>query len=132
MAEQIVNQSFDIHDQDDTIGGRISRARDALELSTAQLARRLGVKTETVQAWENDRSEPRSNRVIMLAGMLGVSPTWLLTGIGELPSTPAVNSELHVMMTQLSKLKRAHASMGKMIDTLEQEAERMSRQLENQ
>lgn len=127
-----MNQAQDTLDQDDTMGGRISRARDALDLTTAQLARRLGVKTETVHAWETDRSEPRSNRVTMLAGMLGVSPTWLLTGIGELPSAPVVNSELHVMMTQLAKLKRTHESMGIMINTLEQEADRISRQLENQ
>ncbi len=134
LAEHIVNRQHNAHghSDDDTLGGRISRTRDALELTTAQLARRLGVKTETVLAWENDRSEPRSNRIIMLAGMLGVSPTWLLTGIGEQPSPPVINSELTLMKTQLAKLKRTHNSMGKMIDTLEAEAERLAQHFENQ
>ncbi len=113
----------------DTLGGRISRARDALDFSTAQLARRLGVKSDTVNAWESDRSEPRANRVTMLAGVLGVSPTWLLNGVGESPSTPTINSELHVIITQLSKLKRSHAAMGQMIDALESEAQRVSNHL---
>jgi transcriptional regulator with XRE-family HTH domain len=54
-------------------------------LTTSQLARRLGIKTETLHDWETDRSEPRSNRLLTLAGVLNVSPTWLLTGAGEAP-----------------------------------------------
>ncbi|WP_306127186.1 helix-turn-helix transcriptional regulator [Roseitalea sp. MMSF_3516] len=71
---------------DDTLGGRIVAAREARGLSTAQLARRLGVKSATLQNWESDRSEPRSNKLSMLAGLLNVSPTWLINGRGEPPS----------------------------------------------
>ena len=67
----------------DTLGGRIVHARELQDLTTAQLARRVGVKTATLHEWETDRSEPRSNRLLTLAGMLNVSPTWLLTGEGE-------------------------------------------------
>ena len=41
---------------EDTLGGRIVYAREALDLTTAQLARRLGVKTETLHDWETDRA----------------------------------------------------------------------------
>lgn len=102
----------------DTLGGRISRAREGLGLSTAQLARRLGVKTNTVQAWETDRSEPRANRIIMLAGMIGVSPAWLLTGIGDAPETTDMHLDLRVALSQLARLREAHEEMGRMIDTL--------------
>jgi len=70
-------------DHSDTIGGRIGRAREAAGLSVAQAARRLGVKTLTWQGWENDRAEPRSNKLNMIAGTLGVSPGWLLSGLGR-------------------------------------------------
>ncbi len=110
----------------DTLGGRISRARDGLNLSTAQLARRLGVKSNTVNDWETDRSEPRANRVTMLAGVLGVSPTWLLTGIGESPAAPEVHSELRVLMAQIARLRDSHGDMAKTIETLELEAERIA------
>ena len=123
-----MNHRHMTHDtmDDDTLGGRISRARETMDLTTAQLARRLGVKTETVQAWESDRSEPRSNRFIMLAGLLGVTPTWLLTGVGETQAGSAINSEVRVLKTQLAKLRRSHVSVGKLIDTLEKEADRIS------
>ncbi len=71
--------------QDDTLGGRISLAREAARLTMAQAARRLGVQTSSWNAWECDRASPRSNRLTMMAGLLGVSPSWLLTGVGAGP-----------------------------------------------
>ncbi|BCH23717.1 transcriptional regulator [Mesorhizobium sp. L-8-10] len=71
--------------QDDTLGGRISLAREAARLTMAQAARRLGVQTASWKAWECDRADPRSNRLAMMAGLLGVSPSWLLTGVGSGP-----------------------------------------------
>jgi ribosome-binding protein aMBF1 (putative translation factor) len=60
-----------------TFGDRMTGAREAAGLSQAELAKRLGVKVKTIRAWENDRSEPRANRLQMLAGILGVSIMWL-------------------------------------------------------
>ena len=71
---------------DDTLGGRISLARDAAGLSIEQAAQRLGVMTESWNAWERDRDVPRVNRLTMMAGLLGVSPSWLLAGMGAGPS----------------------------------------------
>ncbi|MGI9368691.1 MAG: helix-turn-helix domain-containing protein [Ruegeria sp.] len=66
-----------------TFGDRVAGAREAANMSQAQLARRLGVKKATIAAWENDLSEPRANRLSMMAGMLNVSIMWLLTGEGD-------------------------------------------------
>ena len=52
-----------------TVAERMVSAREALGLSTAQLARRLGVQTRTLSAWETGASEPRSNRLVNLAGV---------------------------------------------------------------
>ena len=72
-------------DASDRIGGRLTRAREAKGLTTSQLARRIGVETQTLHNWETDRKAPRSNRLAMLAGILDVSPTWILVGRGEAP-----------------------------------------------
>lgn len=63
-----------------TLAERLTEARIAKDLSTAQLARRLGVKTVTLRNWETGVSEPRPNRLAMLAGVLDVSISWLLEG----------------------------------------------------
>ena len=66
-----------------TFGDRLAAAREAAGLTQAELAKRLGVKTSVVQAWEDDLKEPRANRLQMLSGMLNVTLSWLLTGQGE-------------------------------------------------
>lgn len=70
---------------DDTLGGRISLARDARDISIEEAADILGVEPGTWSAWENDRAEPRSNRIDMMAGVLQVSVSWLLSGKGTGP-----------------------------------------------
>lgn len=66
-----------------TFGDRLAAAREAAGMSQAQLARRLGIKAGTVRSWEEDLSEPRANRLSMMAGVLNVSMMWLLMGEGE-------------------------------------------------
>lgn len=58
-----------------TLGKRIARARDGAGLSSARLARRVGVKMATLSNWETDKSEPRANKLMALAGMLNASLT---------------------------------------------------------
>lgn len=72
-----------------TFGDRVAGARDFAAMTQAQLARRLGVKKSTLLGWEQDLSEPRANKLSMLAGVLNVSMTWLITGEGEGMSQPA-------------------------------------------
>ncbi|WP_170325398.1 helix-turn-helix domain-containing protein [Ruegeria arenilitoris] len=72
-----------------TFGDRLAGAREAAGMTQSQLARRLGVKKATIAAWENDLSEPRANRLSMMAGMINVSIMWLLTGEGEGMEAPA-------------------------------------------
>lgn len=103
----------------DTMGGRLSRARDALGLSTAQLARRLGVQTATISAWETDRSQPRANRLSMLAGVLNVSPSWLLYGVGTSPAEDARPEAVRSLEAQLERLKRLHEETSEVIGQIE-------------
>ena len=72
-------------DDQATLGDRIAAAREAAGLTQAELAQRLGVRRPTLRDWEDDRAEPRANRLQMLAGCLGVSLRWLMTGEGEDP-----------------------------------------------
>ena len=63
-----------------TFWDRVLGAREKAGMTQAQLSRRLGIKLATLQAWEEDRSEPRANKLQMLTGMLNVSLPWLLSG----------------------------------------------------
>ena len=107
----------------DTLGGRIVFAREAQDLTTSQLARRMGVKTETMQDWETDRAEPRSNRLLTLAGMLNVSPTWLLTGVGESPVESLTATEMMHIRDSVVRIREQAL-------TLVEELEHLQKRLE--
>ncbi|WP_164743034.1 helix-turn-helix transcriptional regulator [Mesorhizobium sp. Z1-4] len=110
----------------DTMGGRMLRARDAAGLSLAELARRLGVQSNTVQAWENDRSQPRANRLSMLAGVLDVSLSWLLHGVGAGPNDES-RAELYKSVSlQLERLRRLQSESAKVAAKIERDMQRLT------
>jgi transcriptional regulator with XRE-family HTH domain len=111
-----------------TMGDRIAGAREAAGLTQEDLARRLGVRHTTVKAWEDDRTEPRANRLQMLAGMLNVSLMWKLTGRGdgvpdpEKASDPAPAPGAEALMIDLRLLR---AELGRMADRVGQIEKRL-------
>lgn len=111
----------------DTIGGRLSRAREASGMSVKQLAWRLGVKTTTINAWECDRSQPGAHRLNTLSGLLGVSLSWVLHGVGTAPVE--VEDEIETLETlgsQLDRLRHLHAETGHLIRRLQNDMDRFA------
>ena len=96
-----------------TFGDRVAAAREALGLTQSQLASRLGVRLGTVQNWESDRSEPRANKLQMLAGLLNVSIVWLLTGQGEGAPAPAADDDAETLslIAELREIRLAQARL---------------------
>lgn len=89
-----------------TLGDRIIAAREHAGLGTKELAQRLGVRHRTLTGWEADAAEPRSNRLQMLAGVLGVSLVWLMTGRGEGPAaTPRADAPAEGLAAELREVR---------------------------
>lgn len=91
-----------------TFGDRLAASRDAAGLNQSTFARRLGVKLKTVQNWEQDLSEPRANRLSMMASMLNVSIVWLITGEGEgvtPPDEDPIPADLNAVLTDIRSLR---------------------------
>ncbi len=96
-----------------TFGDRVAGAREQAGMSQTELSKRLGIKVATLKSWEDDFSEPRANKLSMMAGLLNVSLPWLLTGEGDGPLGPgeartlsqdavSVLSEIHDVRAQLA------------------------------
>lgn len=106
-----------------TFGDRLADARTAVGLSKAELAERLGVKLSTLEKWENDISEPRANRLSMLAGLLNVSLRWLMTGEGEGLSDPTgietADARTVEILTEMRQLQRDIIRCGDRLGQLE-------------
>ena len=105
------------HDDMATFGDRLAAAREEQGLDQAQLARRLGIRLTTLAGWEEDRAEPRANKLQMLAGLLGVSITWLLSGQGEGPS-PAGEGPEADLMELLAELRRVRVEQARLTERL--------------
>ena len=92
-----------------TFGDRISAAREASGLNQTQLAKSLGVKLATLKGWEQDLSEPRANKLSMLAGLLNVTVMWLLNGEGEGVDDPdtklVIEKGLNDMLLEMRELR---------------------------
>jgi DNA-binding transcriptional regulator YiaG len=104
------DETSDWYSQDAaTFGDRVSAAREQSGLTQKDLARRLGVRTSTVRNWEDDLSEPRANRLSMMAGLLNVSMMWLINGKGEgmdsPPDTGEVTPDMRAILNELRELR---------------------------
>jgi len=106
-----------------TFGDRLAGAREAAGLDQKALAAKLGVKTAVIIGWENDLKEPRANRLQMLAGILGVSISWLLTGEGEGIEAPlegdVLSEDILELLAELRGLRGEIAQSGEKLARLE-------------
>lgn len=104
-----------------TFGDRVAGAREAAGLGQEELARRLAVKPATLRAWEDDLSEPRANKLQMLAGLVGVSLKWLMTGEGDGPVAPPqeITDEEADVLAELRQLRGEFARGAEQLGRLE-------------
>lgn len=70
----------------ETLGARIRHARNARGLKQHELAEALGIARVNISTWENDVTRPETARLPLLADILGVSESWLLSRAGDDPA----------------------------------------------
>ena len=108
-----------------TFGDRLAAAREAAGMTQKQMAKRLGVKLGTLTAWENDMSEPRANRLSMMAGILNVSIMWLLTGEGNGLAAPedeaTIPPEVNDLLVEIRDLKAQITASAERLGRLEKQ-----------
>lgn len=113
----------DYSDETSTFGDRLTIAREALGIDQADLARRIGIKIQTLRNWEEDRSEPRANRLQMLAGMLNVPIVWLMSGQGDLPSAlepdQRLDEGLEACFGELRRLRQEQMQIAEKLGRIE-------------
>ena len=73
------------------VGERIKRAREALRLSQAALAEAVGVQTNTVWRWENQRATPDVEAISQIAQTLGVPVAYFFCETGETEKSEGKN-----------------------------------------
>ncbi len=116
-----------------TFGDRVAGAREQARMTQGQLAKRLGVRKKTIEEWENDHAEPRASHLSMMAGMLNVSLSWLLTGEGEGPDGPeqldADSHDVAGMLVEMRDLRVQLAQSAARVGRLEKSLRRAFKEL---
>lgn len=105
----------------DTIGKRITHARENKNYDINQLSDRVGVKAETILAWEADERDPRANRLLRLAGALDVGFAWLMVGEDYAPDETEDAGRLSSVEGKLQRIRHLYAELGGLITSLEQD-----------
>ncbi len=84
-----------------TLGSRIRKARERADISQAELARRIGISKNAMNAIEAGDSDPRASRIVAIAQELGVSTDALLLG------KPAAGKREHKLPVTRPRLRKA-------------------------
>lgn len=124
MSATSIEQSDYFNETVATFGDRLVAARDAKGLTSASLAKKLGVAVKTIKVWENDGATPRGNKIQMLAGMLNVSMVWLISGEGNGTShvveTHARSAGVNDALGEISQLKATLSGAFEKLERLEE------------
>lgn len=111
-------------------GARLAESRKRAGYSAAELSRLLGVNAHTVSAWEKGQSEPRSNRLLMLAGILGVSAGWLIEGDGgTLPAEARRPGEMVELRLRLENARRMVENASELLVSAEEALNSLERKI---
>ena len=112
-----------------TFGDRVAAAREQAGLSQDALAKHLGVRLNTLKDWEEDLSEPRANRLSMLAGLLNVSMMWLINGEGEGIDAPSDDlqgaTEMSELLVEMRALRSDMLKKAEQVGRLEKQMRRL-------
>ncbi len=101
-----------------TLAGRIHQARELANLSVAEVSRLIAVKPDTYRHWESGVSEPRINKLTTLAGVLAVSPGWLLSGEDEHKNSPSESEQIALFRLRIEQMNAIQTRMQVMLDEL--------------
>ncbi len=113
------------------MGTRIQNSRQALGLSEAQLARRIGVKKTTLVNWESGQTAPRANRLAELAGVLNVPLMWLIAGAESPANTPEPDtSETQALEKKLDNADQLINELSALIADLRGHTRRVQREID--
>lgn len=82
---------------------RIKEIRDALDLSQADFAAKIGVAQTTVAGYEAGVRVPRNNIVMLICREFGVNEKWLRTGEGEMFSSMRSDAKIAAFFADVLK-----------------------------
>ncbi|MCB1380122.1 MAG: helix-turn-helix transcriptional regulator [Alphaproteobacteria bacterium] len=86
-----------------SLHSRLKEAREFRGWTLQHTANMMGVTQDTLRGWESGKTVPRVNRLLMVAGVLGVPLKWLLTGAEDLDPGLDSRTRLDIIAAKLDE-----------------------------
>ncbi len=64
-----------------TVSDRVFQIMDQMGMSQKDFSEKTGIPQSTISDWKKKRTNPASDKIMVICSALGVSPEWLLSGI---------------------------------------------------
>ncbi|MFP1891093.1 LexA family protein [Lonsdalea quercina] len=101
---------------DESFPRRVSVARNSLGLTQTDLAKRVGIVSRQIAAYEGGEARPRDKALQNLAAALGTTTEWLATGKGSGPDVSGVKRT--VTLREIPVLSHVQACFGTLDELL--------------
>ena len=64
-----------------TISDRIFDKLKQIDMSQKTFSEKTGISQSTISEWKSKRTNPTSEKIMIICSVLGVTPEWLLSGV---------------------------------------------------
>ncbi len=107
-----------------TVGKRIKRLKNRLNLTSATLAEKLSIPVRTIGSYERDEVPPSEKFLNALISNFHVNINWLLSGIGEMFINAKDENDLLYINKLQDKYNLSDDEVDGLLDILESSASR--------
>ena len=107
-----------------TVGKRIKKIKNALNITSSALAQRLSIPLRTIGSYERDEAPPSEKFLNALISQFQVNINWLLTGSGQMFINSKDTDDLLYFSKLQDKFSLSDDEIDGLIDVLECSASR--------
>lgn len=99
-----------------TVGERIIMRLEELHMSQKEFSEKTGISQSAISEWKTKKTNPTTDKILIICQVLEVTPVWLLSGIdregnrGNESNLIVIDkdTELGKLVTDYNKLSRDH------------------------
>ncbi len=107
-----------------TVGKRIKKIKNTLNITSSALAKRLSIPLRTIGSYERDEAPPSEKFLNALISVFQININWLLTGAGEMFINSKDTDDLLYISKLQDKFSLSDDEIDGLIDVLECSASR--------
>ncbi len=98
-----------------TISERIIERLQQLSMSQKEFSERTGILQSTISEWKKNKTNPSSDKILVICKVLDVTPEWLLSGVDPAASRNKnqkyyvidVDTDTGKLVAEFNKLEKA-------------------------